>query len=99
MNYFQAYTVSLEDTIVAAWDSQVEELIHTPGFGDLAAAEGAKLLPRFAEYYARLRAMPRGARRAFERKLARRGRRAALPAWQKRRVCLRWWVVVGVCGG
>jgi hypothetical protein len=74
----------LDDTIVAAWDSQVEELIHTPGLGDLVAAEGAKLLPRFAEHYARLRAMPRGARRAFERKLARRCRSAALPAWQKR---------------
>lgn len=84
MNYFQAYTVSLDDTIVAAWDSQVAELIQTPGFGDLAAAERVKLLPRFAEYYARLRAMPRGARRAFERKLARRCRRAALPAWQMR---------------
>jgi hypothetical protein len=84
MNYFRAYAVSLDDTIVAAWDSQVEELANVPAFTDIVAQEGAKLLPRFADYYARLRALPRGARRAFERKLARRCRRAALPAWQLR---------------
>src|SRR5581483_7539947 len=60
MNYFQAYAVSLDDTIVAAWDSQVGELANVPGFNDIVAQEGAKLLPRFADYYARLRALPRG---------------------------------------
>ncbi|HEY1269319.1 MAG TPA: hypothetical protein VGH16_18825 [Candidatus Binatia bacterium] len=84
MNYFQTYTVALDDTIVAAWDSQVAELANVPAFGDLIAVEGAKLLLRFADYYARLRALPRGARRALERKLARRCRRANLPAWQMR---------------
>ncbi len=84
MDYFQAYSVSLDNTVIAAWESQVVELANAPGFGAIIAAEGAKLLPRFAAYYTRLRTLPRGARRAFERKLARRCRRANLPVWQLR---------------
>ncbi|HEY2988123.1 MAG TPA: right-handed parallel beta-helix repeat-containing protein [Candidatus Binatia bacterium] len=78
MNYFQPY--ALDETIVAAWDSQIAE---TPWLAQSAAAQSADLFPRFATCYAKLRALPRGSRRALQRQLARSQGPAAIPLeWQ-----------------
>jgi hypothetical protein len=84
MNYFQPYALSFDETIIAAWDSQMMELEKTPEFAALMAREGARLLPRFAASYARLRALPRGSRRAIARRLARRCRSRGAPEWQSK---------------
>jgi hypothetical protein len=81
MNYFQPYLPPLDDAIVAAWDSQIAEAAETPLLAQ-ALAQSAELFPRFAACYAQLRALPRGARRALQRQLAR-SREVAMPsAWQ-----------------
>lgn len=78
MNYFQPYLPPLDDAIVAAWDSQIAEAAETP-FLAQALAQSADLFPRFAACYAQLRALPRGARRALQRQLARSGELTAVP--------------------
>jgi polymorphic membrane protein len=84
MNYFQPFVLGCDDAIVAAWDSQVAELEQEPPVAALVAREKSEVFPRFAVYYARLRALPRGTRRAFERRLARRCARLGAPDWQPR---------------
>lgn len=84
MNYFQPFVLGCDETIVAAWDSQVCELANAPAAAALIAREGAQLFPRFASYYARLRSLPRGTRRAIERRLKRRYARRGAPEWQPR---------------
>jgi hypothetical protein len=83
MNYFQPYAVSFDETIVAAWDSQIAEL-ETTQIAALARDDRGKLFPRFAVNYARLRALPRGSRRAIARRLARRCRNRGAPEWQSK---------------
>lgn len=78
MNYFQPYLPPLDDAIVAAWDAQIAEAAETP-FLAQALAQSADLFPRFAACYAQLRALPRGARRALQRQLARSGELTAVP--------------------
>jgi hypothetical protein len=67
MNYFDLYSSYPDRTIAAAWDSQVKEADTTPWLTEC----GDELFARFAACYAELRALPRDARRALQRQLAR----------------------------
>ncbi|HEY2988122.1 MAG TPA: right-handed parallel beta-helix repeat-containing protein [Candidatus Binatia bacterium] len=71
MNYFQHVSLAADQTIIAAWDSQVAEAIGTPEVEELLVQRGGELFARFAVCYAQLRALPRGARRALLRQLTR----------------------------
>jgi hypothetical protein len=82
MNYFQPYSFPADDTIVAAWDSQVAEASETPWLQQMLAQADGDLFPRFAARYRELRALPRSARRALQRQLKRsRELTAILPEW------------------
>src|SRR5262249_36009823 len=70
MNYFDLYSSYPDRTIAAAWDSQVKEADNTWLAGTLTECRG-ELFARFAPCYAELRALPRSARRALQRQLAR----------------------------
>src|SRR5262245_18100184 len=70
MNYFDLYSSYPDRTIAAAWDSQVKEADNTWLAGTLTECRG-ELFARFAACYAELRALPRSARRALQRQLAR----------------------------
>src|SRR5262245_23323880 len=74
MNYFDLYSSYPDRTIAAAWDSQVKEADTTPW---LTECRG-ELFTRFAACYAELRALPRSARRALQRQLARSSELAAI---------------------
>ena len=78
MNYFDLYSSYSDRTIAAAWDSQVKEAALTPGFAEIFLPRGSELFPRFAACYAELRALPRSARRALQRRIARSGELAAI---------------------
>jgi hypothetical protein len=71
MNYFDLYSSYPDRTIAAAWDSQVKEADKTPWLTDTLTECGGELFARFAACYAELRALPRSARRALQRQLAR----------------------------
>src|SRR5215470_6574486 len=84
MNYFQPYSLPADQATLAAWDSQLAELTDCPALVN-ALAKQRELFPRFAAYYAQLRALPRGTRRALQRKLARARELLAIqPDWQRR---------------
>src|SRR5258705_5579716 len=70
MNYFRPYAISAYETVLAAWDSQVAEIAEDSDLADTLAQAGSGLFPLFAARYAELRALPRGARRAVQRRLA-----------------------------
>jgi hypothetical protein len=81
MNYFDLYSSYPDHTIAAAWDSQVTEADTTPWLTEC----GGELFTRFAACYAELRALPRSARRALQRRLARSTELAAiLPEYLQR---------------
>jgi hypothetical protein len=85
MNYFDLYSTYTDRTIAAAWDSQVKEADNTPWLADTLSECGEELFARFAACYAELRALPRSARRALQRRLARSGELAAiLPQYLQR---------------
>jgi len=85
MNYFTAVSLQADETIVAAWDSQVVQTAEDPCLAEALAYARNELFPRFALCYAELRALPRGARRALQRQLARSPELAAvLPLWMQR---------------
>src|SRR5262249_38476530 len=71
MNYFDLYSSYPDRTIAAAWDSQVKEAGNNPWLACTITECGGELFTRFAACYAELRALPRGARRAMQRQLAR----------------------------
>ena len=71
MNYFDLYSSYPDRTIAAAWDSQVKEADKTPWLAGTLTECGGELFARFAACYAELRALPRGARRALQRRIAR----------------------------
>jgi hypothetical protein len=71
MNYFDLYSSYPDRTIAAAWDSQVKEAKSTPCLAVALTQCGGELFERFAACYAELRALPRSARRALQRQLAR----------------------------
>jgi Putative Ig domain len=78
MNYFDLYSSYPDRTISAAWDSQVKEADQTPWLADTLTECGGELFARFAACYAELRALPRSARRALQRRLARSSELAAI---------------------
>ena len=69
MNYFDLYSSYPDRTIAAAWDSQVKEADNTPWLAGTLTEYGDELFARFAACYAELCALPRGARRALQRRL------------------------------
>ncbi|HEX2387390.1 MAG TPA: choice-of-anchor Q domain-containing protein [Candidatus Binatia bacterium] len=77
MEYLRPYAFSGEEALLAAWETQVSE-ISRAGLS-LATCSRAELFSRFAKTYAELRRLPRGARRAMQRRLAH-----SVPAWQAR---------------
>ncbi len=70
MNYFNPYPLCIDDSVATAWKSQIAEAAKTPSLADLMAQRGGELFPRFVTAYSELRALPRGARRALQRRLA-----------------------------
>jgi hypothetical protein len=78
MNYFDLLSSYPDRTIAAAWDSQVKEADKTPWLADTLTECGDELFARFAASYAELRALPRSARRALQRQLARSSELAAI---------------------
>jgi len=70
MNYFNPYPLCVDDTVTTAWKFQVTQAATTPSLHELLAQRGGELFPRFASAYTELRALPRGARRALQRRLA-----------------------------
>src|SRR5215467_1381966 len=78
MNYFDLYSSYPDRTIAAAWDSQVKEADNNPWLACTLTECGGELFARFAACYAELRALPRSARRALQRRLARSGELAEI---------------------
>ena len=78
MNYFDLYSSYPDRTIAAAWDSQVKEADKTPWLAGTLTECGGELFARFAACYAELRALPRSARRALQRRIARSSEPAAI---------------------
>src|SRR5262245_51200722 len=78
MNYFDLYSSYSDRTIAAAWDSQVKEADQTPWLADALTGCGDELFARFSACYAELRALPRSARRALQRRVARSSDLAAI---------------------
>ena len=70
MNYFNLDSSCSDETVVAAWDSQVKAAGETPWLAELLRWRGSEFFPRFAVCYAELRALPRNARRALQRQVA-----------------------------
>jgi hypothetical protein len=86
MNYLRPFSLPADETILAAWDSQVAHAAADGPFLAVALSRaGRDVFPRFAVYYSELRALPRGARRALQRQLARSREPAAIPPiWQRK---------------
>jgi hypothetical protein len=85
MNYLSPVSLSADETMLAAWDSQVVQAAEDP-FLAAALQSGADVFPRFAAFYGQLRALPRGARRALQRHLARSREPAAIPPLRQRKL-------------
>ena len=78
MNYFDLYSSYPDPTIAAAWESQVKEVDKTSWLAEKLATRESELFARFAACYADLRALPRSARRALQRRIARSSELAAI---------------------
>ena len=78
MNYLDLYSSYPDRTIVAAWDSQIKEANKAPWIAETLNHLDRELFSHFAVYYAQLCALPRGARRSLQRKLARSSELAAV---------------------
>jgi hypothetical protein len=70
MNYFNPFPLCVDNTVTTAWKFQITEAAKTPWLAELLAQRGGELFPRFVTTYSELRALPRGARRALQRRLA-----------------------------
>src|SRR6266403_4022061 len=85
MNYFDLYSSYADPTIAAAWESQVKEADKTLWLAENLATRESELFARFAACYAELSALPRNARRALQRRIARSSELAAiLPEYLQR---------------
>jgi parallel beta-helix repeat protein len=85
MDYFRSYSLSADDAVVAAWDSQVASAAEIAPLSRLLAERGAEVFPEFARRYAEVAALPRSARRALQRKLAASRDLANIPAeWRRK---------------
>src|ERR1044071_1416790 len=72
-----------DESVVSAWDSELRR-IKTPWIEQLLAEQGQELFQRFTSSYNELRVLPRNARRALQRKLAR-SEDGTIPAeWRRR---------------
>src|SRR6476661_5913749 len=78
MNYFDLYSSYPYHTISAPWHSQVKEADKNPCLSDALKQYSDDRFARFAACYADLRALPRGARRSRQRRIARSGKLAAI---------------------
>lgn len=78
MNYFDLYLSYPDRTIATAWDSQCKDADKTPWLADTLTECGGELFSRFAACYAELSALPRNARRALQRRIARSSKLAAI---------------------
>src|SRR4029450_7299465 len=67
MNPPTSSSVLLDSTVVRAWYAQLADASKTPGLVQHLVRRTGELLPRFAAYYDRLRALPRRLRRALGR--------------------------------
>jgi hypothetical protein len=85
MDYFRSTSIASDSGIVAAWDSQLAAAAEVPSLRRMLAERGAAVFPEFAKRYAEIRALPRSARRALQRKLAASRDLANIPAeWRRR---------------
>jgi hypothetical protein len=85
MDYFRSYKLPADAGVVAAWESETARAKDIPSLARLIAERGAELYPEFAKRYAEVRALPRNARRALQRRLAASRDLAAIPSeWQRR---------------
>jgi hypothetical protein len=71
MNYLDLYSSYPDRTITSAWDAQLKYGSKIPWLNEALRRYGDELFARFAACYAELRALPRGARRSLQRRLAR----------------------------
>ena len=78
MNYLDLYSSYPDHTIAAAWNSQVKDADKNPWLSVALKQYGDELFARFAACYDDLRALPRGARRSLQRRIARSGKLAAI---------------------
>ena len=84
MYYFSPCPLPADESVVSAWDSELRR-IKTPWIEQLLAEQGQELFQRFTSSYNELRALPRNARRALQRKLAR-SEDGTIPAERRRRL-------------
>jgi hypothetical protein len=70
MNYLDLYSSHPDRIITSAWDSQLKKAGKNPWLNEALRRCGDELFARFAECYAELRGLPRGARRKLQRRLA-----------------------------
>src|SRR5215468_9613419 len=85
MNYLDLYSAYPDRTITSAWDAQLKCGSKNPWLNEALRRHGHDLFARFAACYADLRALPRAARRALQRQLARSSELAAvLPEYLQR---------------
>ena len=71
MNYLDLYSSYPDRTITSAWDTQLKYGSKNPWLNEALRRYGDELFARFAACYTELRALPRGARRRLQRRLAR----------------------------
>lgn len=83
MNYLDTYSSYSDSIIASAWDSQVKEADKNPWLREALKQCGDELFARFAACYADLRALPRDARRSFQRRIARSSELAVLPPYSQ----------------
>jgi hypothetical protein len=82
VSYCKPYPLAVDETIVAAWDSQVAEAADAPWLAQTLTTQSADLFPRFAACFSQLRLLPRGVRRALQRRFARSSQPTEiLPEW------------------
>ncbi|HKA31788.1 MAG TPA: hypothetical protein VKH64_01135 [Candidatus Binatia bacterium] len=86
MNYLQPYTAASADrTVLSAWDTQVAHAAEAPWLDRLLLDRGSEIFAEFTARYNELRALPRSARRALQRSLARSGDSATVPPeWRRK---------------
>jgi hypothetical protein len=85
MNYFRPYAASADETVLSAWDTQVVRAADAPWLERLLAERCNELFADFAARYNELRALPRSARRALQRSLARSRDLAMVPPeWRRK---------------
>ena len=85
MNYFQSHSLPADAGVVAAWDTEIARAKEVPSLARLIAERGAGIYPEFARRYAYVRALPRSARRALQKRLAASREIATIPAeWQRK---------------